>query len=96
MLSNTESEVYEFNSFRIDAGQRLLWNRGEPVALTPKVFDTLFYLVRNAGKTVTKDELMAAIWPDTIVEENNFRSTSIAGGKAGRTSVYCHGSGEGL
>ena len=71
MLSNTESEVYEFNSFRIDAGQRLLWNRGEPVALTPKVFDTLFYLVRNAGKTVTKDELMAAIWPDTIVEENN-------------------------
>jgi len=71
MRSASESAVYEFDGFRIDAGKRLLWNNGEPVSLTPKVFDTLFYLVRNAGKTVTKDELMAAVWPDTVVEENN-------------------------
>src|SRR5882672_1401590 len=71
MSSVTESAVYEFEGFRVDAGKRLLWNSGEPVALTPKVFDTLFYLVKNAGKTISKDELMAAIWPDTVVEENN-------------------------
>ena len=75
MLSNTESAVYEFDSFRIDAGKRLLWKRGEPLALTPKVFDTLLYLVKNAGKTIGKDELMAAIWPDTIVEENNLNKS---------------------
>jgi DNA-binding winged helix-turn-helix (wHTH) protein/TolB-like protein/tetratricopeptide (TPR) repeat protein len=72
MLLPTESMVYEFDSFRIDAGKRLLWNGGgEPIPLTPKVFDTLFYLVENAGKLIEKDELMSAIWPDTVVEENN-------------------------
>jgi serine/threonine-protein kinase len=72
MLSPAESIIYEFDSFRIDAGKRLLWNGGgEPIPLTPKVFDTLFYLVENAGKVIEKDELMSAIWPDTVVEENN-------------------------
>ena len=72
MLFPTESMVYEFDSFRIDAGKRLLWNGGNgPIPLTPKVFDTLFYLVKNSGKVIEKDELMSAIWPDTIVEENN-------------------------
>jgi DNA-binding winged helix-turn-helix (wHTH) protein/TolB-like protein/Flp pilus assembly protein TadD len=71
MLSRAESPVYEFGDFRIEGGKRLLWQGDQQVALTPKVFDTLFYLVSNAGKTIKKDELMAAIWPDTIVEENN-------------------------
>jgi DNA-binding winged helix-turn-helix (wHTH) protein/Tfp pilus assembly protein PilF len=71
MKSGTESAVYEFDGFRLDAQRRLLWNCDHPLALTPKIFDTLFYLVTNAGKTVSKDELMAAIWPDTVVEENN-------------------------
>jgi len=71
MLANTKSAVYEFDSFRIDSAKRLLWNGGEPQAVTPKVFDTLVCLVKNAGKTISKDELMAAIWPDTVVEENN-------------------------
>ena len=42
-----------------------------PVPLTPKVFDLLLYLVESRGKLLTKDELMAAVWPDTIVEESN-------------------------
>ena len=71
MPEPAQSEVYKFESFRIDGGKRLLWNGAEPLTLTPKVFDTLLYLVRNAGNTVNKDELMAAIWPDTVVEENN-------------------------
>jgi len=71
MKSITGSAVYEFDGFLIDAGRRLLWKDGQPVSLTPKVFDTLLYLVLNAGKTVTKDDLIAAVWPDTVVEENN-------------------------
>ena len=39
--------------------------------LTPKVFDTLHYLVSHSGQVIEKDELMSAIWQDTIVEENN-------------------------
>jgi len=49
----------------------LLWSEGDSLAIPSKALDTLAYLVRHAGQTVTKDELMAAVWPDTVVEENN-------------------------
>jgi TolB-like protein/DNA-binding winged helix-turn-helix (wHTH) protein/Flp pilus assembly protein TadD len=64
--------IYEFEGFRVDAGKRLLSNgAGDPLAVTPKIFDTLLYLVSHGGDVVGKDELMSAIWPDAIVEENN-------------------------
>ena len=65
------SEDYEFDHFRIDAKHRFLIREGEVVQLKPKVFDTLMVLVESAGRIVTKDELMQAVWGDTIVEENN-------------------------
>src|SRR5215469_3676486 len=71
VLSVAESGAYEFGPFRVDAAKRLLWNSANPVGISAKAFDTLLYLVRHAGKTVSKDELMAAVWPDTVVEENN-------------------------
>lgn len=63
--------VYEFGDFRIDAAKRLLLKGDEAVPLMPKAFDTLLYLVAHNGKVIERDELMAAIWADTIVEENN-------------------------
>ena len=66
------SVIYEFGEFRLDAAKRLLLRAdGEIVPLTPKVFETLRYLVRNSEKIIEKDELLAAVWTDTIVEENN-------------------------
>jgi eukaryotic-like serine/threonine-protein kinase len=62
---------YDFGPFRIDVDQRVLLRDGEPVALTPKVFDTLLLLVRNKGRLMEKDELMKALWPDSFVEESN-------------------------
>src|SRR6185369_3304163 len=65
-------EIYEFDNFCVDVSQRLLTKgSGEQIPLTPKVFDTLLYLVRNGGKVIGKDELMREIWTDSIVEENN-------------------------
>jgi DNA-binding winged helix-turn-helix (wHTH) protein/TolB-like protein len=71
-MKDVEDQAYEFGEFRVDAGKRLLLkgNR-EAIPLTPKVFDTLLYLVRNSGKLIEKDELMREIWADSIVEENN-------------------------
>src|SRR5438045_2501400 len=64
--------IYEFDSFRLDAHKRLLFgDRGDVIPLKPKVFDTLIFLVSNSGRLVEKDELISAIWPDTVVEENN-------------------------
>jgi len=71
MVSNLEPSVYDFGGFRIDGDRRLLLHNGQEVTLTPKIFDTLLYLVKNSGKLITKDELMSEIWPDTVVEENN-------------------------
>lgn len=72
MTSDADSIVYVFGTFCVDPIKRiLLGSDGRPVALTPKVFDTLLYLVEHAGIVIDKDELMSAIWPDTIVEENN-------------------------
>jgi adenylate cyclase len=65
------NQLYEFGPFCLDASQRLLAREGTPVPLTPKVFDTLLHLLQRSGTALSKDELMRAIWPDTVVEENN-------------------------
>lgn len=70
-MTASQRGIFEFDDFRMDAGKRLLLRKGEIVPLTPKVFDTLLYLVENRGKIIEKDDLMRAIWPDTVVEENN-------------------------
>jgi TolB-like protein/Tfp pilus assembly protein PilF len=62
---------YEFEDFRMEVSKRLLFRQGQPVRLTPRVFDTLLVLVERKGETISKDDLMSAVWPDTAVEENN-------------------------
>ncbi len=63
--------LYDFGPFRLDPADRQLLRSGEPVPLTPKVFDTLLLLVENSGRLVAKDDLMKALWPDTFVAESN-------------------------
>jgi TolB-like protein/DNA-binding winged helix-turn-helix (wHTH) protein/Flp pilus assembly protein TadD len=63
--------VYEFGDFHLDATKRLLWRDGAPVPLTPRVFETLLYLVEHHDAVLDKERLMEAVWPDSIVEENN-------------------------
>ncbi|HYW45327.1 MAG TPA: transcriptional regulator, partial [Bryobacteraceae bacterium] len=63
--------VYEFDRYRLDAGDRLLYRNGEPVPLAPKVIDTLLVLVERHGRVVEKAVLIATVWPDVTVEENN-------------------------
>src|SRR5262249_19361364 len=62
---------YEFDKFRIDVNQRVLFLDGDPVALTLKAFEVLLVLVENSGRIVDKEELMRLVWPDTFVEEVN-------------------------
>ena len=66
------ADVFEFRGYRLDLRQRrLLAPGGEAVALRARVFDTLAVLVQRAGEPVSKAELMDAVWPGTVVEENN-------------------------
>jgi TolB-like protein/DNA-binding winged helix-turn-helix (wHTH) protein len=65
------ARTYEFGDFRLDAEKRLLWRADAEVPLTPRVFDTLLYLVEHHDTVLDKERLMEAVWPDSIVEENN-------------------------
>jgi eukaryotic-like serine/threonine-protein kinase len=70
-MSLTHKELYEFGPFTVDPADRTASRDGTPLAMTPKVFDTLVYLVRNRGRLLSKDELLKGIWPDAFVEEVN-------------------------
>ncbi len=63
--------VYRFGPFQLDATAKVLLRDGEPVRLARKAVETLLALVENAGQVVTKEELMAAVWPDRVVDEAN-------------------------
>lgn len=67
-----EGVVYEFEGFRLDCGRRQLLDRaGAAIIMPPKVFDTLRYLVEHRGQPLDKDELLRALWPGLVVEENS-------------------------
>ncbi len=68
-MPNRTNELYEFGSFRLDLGKRLLSRLGESVPLAPKTFDLLILLVEGEGRVLTKRELMNSLWPNTFVEE---------------------------
>jgi DNA-binding winged helix-turn-helix (wHTH) protein/pimeloyl-ACP methyl ester carboxylesterase len=63
--------AYRFGPFQLDVRERLLSRGGDVIPLRLKVFDTLVVLVENAGRLVTKQELLDTVWPETTVEENN-------------------------
>lgn len=70
-----DNSVYEFGRYRLEVRERRLLRDGQRIPLRAKVFDTLRLLVGHPGRLLTKDELTRAIWPDTIVEENNLNQT---------------------
>ncbi|HJQ26326.1 MAG TPA: winged helix-turn-helix domain-containing protein [Blastocatellia bacterium] len=70
-MTKYAKHFYDFAPFRVDATERVLTRDGELVPLTPKVFETLLLLVENRGRTLTKDEMIARLWPESFVEEGS-------------------------
>ena len=62
-------EVFHFDEFALDVGERRLLRGTETVHLSPKAYDVLVALVRQSGRLVTKDELLAHVWPESFVSE---------------------------
>ncbi len=69
-MTEPEPSIYRFGSHTLDPRERRLLANGAPVPLKPRAFDTLIYLVERAGHLVPKEELLARLWPDTVVEES--------------------------
>jgi DNA-binding winged helix-turn-helix (wHTH) protein len=59
----------QFGDFALDVSGRSLVLRGQALSLQPKVFDLLAYLVEHAGRVVSKEELLAKLWPEVHVSE---------------------------
>jgi DNA-binding winged helix-turn-helix (wHTH) protein len=62
-----------FGTFQLDTVNECIAHHGARIALTHKAFAIGRYLIENAGRLVTKDELMDAIWPNVYVQENNLK-----------------------
>jgi DNA-binding winged helix-turn-helix (wHTH) protein/tetratricopeptide (TPR) repeat protein len=59
----------QFGEFRLDPSTRTLTRNSTRIALQPKLFDVLHYLVQHAGRALSKEELLAACWPRQTVGE---------------------------
>src|SRR5215470_8132237 len=67
------SDVLSFGPFSLDAGRRLLLKDGAPVALGGRALDILMALVSRPHQPLSKRDLLAAVWPDVVVEEGSLR-----------------------
>jgi len=76
MDAPASSDVFLFEAFRFDRRAGTLFRRDEggalvPVAIGSRALAVLDTVVARQGDLVLKDELMAAAWPGTVVEDNN-------------------------
>jgi len=63
-----------FGEFRLYPARHLLVKDQEPIAIGSRALDILIALTERPGELVTKDELIARAWPNSIVEESNLRA----------------------
>jgi Tol biopolymer transport system component/DNA-binding winged helix-turn-helix (wHTH) protein len=65
-----DQEVVAFGEIRVDFRRMSAWRGAEELALEPKTFDVLRYLIDHRDRLVTKEELLDAVWKDTFVTPN--------------------------
>jgi DNA-binding winged helix-turn-helix (wHTH) protein len=62
-----------FAPFRLDPANQCLWRERARIPMAPKVFDVLRYLVENAGRLVSQQELLDSVWPEAFVQPEILR-----------------------
>lgn len=75
LLKRTEHErpgpSYKASGVEVDASTRRATVNGEQIDLTAKEFDLLFYLVTNAGRVISRDEILEAVWGGQHATDSN-------------------------
>jgi len=88
-----DDETFIFGSFRLVPAQRVLLDDGRPLRLGSRALDILITLVEHAGETISKEQLIAHTWPDTVVDDGTLRvhiaalRKALGDGRAGRRYV---------
>lgn len=70
-MKNEPKQLITFAEFELDTAHRQLLRDGKPVQLKSKAFEVLVFLAENAGRIVSKEEILQAVWKDSFVEEAN-------------------------
>lgn len=71
--SRPSDEVLLFGTFALSRSRKLLQDQGRPVQLGGRALELLLALTEHAGQLLTRQQLMALVWPNTVVEENSLR-----------------------
>ena len=71
----TPGRILTFGEFRLDPTSGHLFRGTEVVALAPKAFTLLQFLAGQAGRLVSKQELLSAVWPGVFVGDAVLKST---------------------
>ncbi|KJZ59521.1 ATP-binding protein [Pseudomonas fluorescens] len=66
-------QAIHFGPYRIYPGQRLVMEADQPLRLGRRAMDILLILLEHAGKVVSKQTLIAGVWPNSVVEDINLR-----------------------
>ncbi|MBO9662165.1 transcriptional regulator [Dokdonella sp.] len=73
---------HRFGEFRLAPGARELWRGGQLIALPPKSFDCLAYLIEHRERAVGRDELISAVWGRTDVSDDLLAQTLLRARRA--------------
>jgi predicted ATPase/DNA-binding winged helix-turn-helix (wHTH) protein len=73
LLSLSPNQAIGFGPYRIYTGQRLVMEGDQPLRLGRRAMDILLMLLAHAGEVVSKQQLLAGVWPDSVVEDINLR-----------------------
>ena len=66
-------QIIHFGAFRLDLVNECLWSGNKRIRQTPKDFAVLSYLVTNHGRLVRKEEILHAVWSNTVVSEGSLK-----------------------
>ena len=72
-MSLPPDQAIHFGPYRIYPGQRLVMEADQPLRLGRRAMDILLILLEHAGNVVSKQTLIARVWPKNIVEDINLR-----------------------
>ena len=70
--TDSNAQILEAGDFRIDLDAHTATQAGKELRLTPKEFDLLVHLMRNAGKVLTHRALLGAVWGGEYTEQNEY------------------------
>ncbi|MHC8321074.1 ATP-binding protein [Pseudomonas sp. GB2N2] len=72
-MTHPPEQALHFGPYRIYPGQRLVMEADQPLRLGRRALDILLILLEHAGNVVSKQELIARVWPKSVVEDINLR-----------------------